>query len=612
MPARDPWQPRASREPASNAVGGIAAAALVAAGGPALRVYPHGPNAQQGAVALVVLAAAAAVGATRPRWDLGRAACLAVAIAAALLVALPRIGRAPVLIVVAATPLAVRSLVGSLPGMWPRRGSLPAAALGVPPLVIAGVLWHRTGNQAATVAMLLFAAAAIILYDHNARRIERPLAALERWTSRIGKAAAAAILAIITLAVVYVPGAFGSVFARRRRRRPSQWHSAQLSTRATRRDASAPFSSLPAKTRYRRLGQGLAIAAALAAIIGLLRQPAPWATAATPAGNSPPVTDDAPIIFGREFAVPYSQLPAFSDAPWADELQMEEANVPDVDRRDGVHINIRDGRRVTAAPRACECVRKRVWVTGASSVWGIGQRDDQTIASYLATDGAEHGLELHVDNMGQRGTTFDDQIDMIERRLKSDPAPDLVIFVNGFNETGSAVASELVHTNPELAERFIAGGQQDLDQGDWLGHLDDVNGFAEQFLSADFGPAAGRVVVANVADAAKRMYRIAAEHGIQVLYFQQPDAHASRHQLEPYEVISNVPTDVMQASPLASALDYLETHLPQGVTSLRRVFDDEPSQVFLGLVHHNERGARRIAEAILTSIAATLPRSGGS
>ena len=36
---------------------------------------------------------------------------------------------------------------------------------------------------------------------------------------------------------------------------------------------------------------------------------------------------------------------------------------------------------------------------------------------------------------------------------------------------------------------------------------------------------------------------------------------------------------------------------------LRHLFDDEPRQVFLGLVHHNEWASRRIADTIVDSIA---------
>lgn len=152
---------------------------------------------------------------------------------------------------------------------------------------------------------------------------------------------------------------------------------------------------------------------------------------------------------------------AFKDSPWYFEYQQDIAwlwqtsvawdplapvRLKDVRTR---HINISDGARHTWAPSPCSCTRVSVWVYGGSTTFGLGQRDEYTIPSYLARKAAEDDVVLDVVNRGVVGDTVWEEAQRFAWDLATLPEPNLVVFLDGIND-GQAVDRLVVQTRQPM------------------------------------------------------------------------------------------------------------------------------------------------------------------
>ena len=112
----------------------------------------------------------------------------------------------------------------------------------------------------------------------------------------------------------------------------------------------------------------------------------------------------------------------------------------------GRYINIgQDGlRRTTQADVSKSSVaaatpKTKVWLFGGSVVWGWGARDEHTIASCLARELAEAGYNVEVVNYGQIGYVNTQEVLTLLDELRRGERPDVVVFVNGYNDVGTAL-----------------------------------------------------------------------------------------------------------------------------------------------------------------------------
>jgi lysophospholipase L1-like esterase len=97
----------------------------------------------------------------------------------------------------------------------------------------------------------------------------------------------------------------------------------------------------------------------------------------------------------------------------------------------GTDINIdANGVRRSWQPPA-EGSRKRLWVFGGSTVWGIGARDEHTLPSALARALAGAGAAVDVVNHGQTGYVTGQDVVHLMRRLREGPPPDVVVLYGG-------------------------------------------------------------------------------------------------------------------------------------------------------------------------------------
>lgn len=107
--------------------------------------------------------------------------------------------------------------------------------------------------------------------------------------------------------------------------------------------------------------------------------------------------------------------------------------------RQGEFLNIANGvRRTYVAKRGRPGHSHSVFLFGGSAAWGHGARDDQTLASWLARVGEEHGECLDVRNYAESGwVNWQGMLYLLEK-LTNGERPDVVVFYSGVNEAMGA------------------------------------------------------------------------------------------------------------------------------------------------------------------------------
>ena len=138
-----------------------------------------------------------------------------------------------------------------------------------------------------------------------------------------------------------------------------------------------------------------------------------------------------------------ADLPAMDAYPWADEYFREIQRTPYgywpfTESRPlpftGEYVNLEGWTRRTYTPADLPIDAPVVWMFGGSTTWGEGQRDEFTIASYLARIAEEEGVPIRVVNYGQRGWTHFQEMILFEQLIAAEEPPDVAIFYDGANE----------------------------------------------------------------------------------------------------------------------------------------------------------------------------------
>jgi lysophospholipase L1-like esterase len=311
------------------------------------------------------------------------------------------------------------------------------------------------------------------------------------------------------------------------------------------------------------------------------------------------------------------QIPAaFADAPWYPAYRQDiewitnqavafrpihRDRVADVRTRT---VNVVDGVRRTWRPPQCSCRRRTVWMYGGSTTFGLGQRDDHTIASELARIAWRDGIALDVVNRGVPGDLHWQEATRFAWDLQSGPTPDLVLFYDGVNE---------IWATGEL----LSAGRGDIDRPAeplidqvWKGVLDNTDsnpppappgaGVPTSSSLPVPGPAEiGRTAVERYGRSLGMSRDLVEANGLVAHWFWQP----SRLSRPPVE---GEPTNGDGEARARATTEAAEAAIPAGVHDLTDVFDAFPGPLFSDDVHHNEVGARLVAEAIYQRIRADL------
>lgn len=348
---------------------------------------------------------------------------------------------------------------------------------------------------------------------------------------------------------------------------------------------------------YRRAVRSLALLCAIPALLGVV-------ACSGGVNRSTAVSHDN--ARDRVADARLSQLAAFRDVPWADDLKAEQDrfssmgkppskygdwSIPDFNGR---YTNTKDGERRTFHAPCDGCPKRTIWFSGNSAAFGYGQRDDFTIASDLSRLGAAAGFDLTVRNLGVPGTAFYDEIPWIDAHLRIDSEmPDLVVFYDGFNDALQAYMYAV------------------LTNGGLLDPVSYKNDFAAKYQAMVPPPDLKSSLVAKVAQHVADEYRstqslaraVLGARGIASEYFFQPDSFVSRLQSEGLARSMNVNmADLVQKSNFARLLRRTAEDLNGDVHDLRPVFAGYDRPVFADPAHMNEDGAKHVAEAMFAVI----------
>ena len=169
-------------------------------------------------------------------------------------------------------------------------------------------------------------------------------------------------------------------------------------------------------------------------------------------------------------ADPRAQLPAMAAYPWADEYLREVQTTPssywpftETRSRDfeGEYVTIEGWVRRSYVPADLPDDAPVIWMFGGSTTWGEGQRDEYTIASYMAKLSEEQGTPVRIVNYGQRGWTHFQEMILFEQLLAAGDEPDLAVFYDGANEINAQTLSAKgvpTHTLVDQYASLTSGG----------------------------------------------------------------------------------------------------------------------------------------------------------
>lgn len=289
------------------------------------------------------------------------------------------------------------------------------------------------------------------------------------------------------------------------------------------------------------------------------------------------------------------------------------------------YLHIRNWQRRTWRAPDLTADAPNLWMFGGSTTFGEGQRDDATIASWLARLAAADGLPVRIDNYGQRGWTHFQEMILYEQQLAQRPDPDLAVFYDGVNELSAQ--SQLTEAVPagtstaQMAERVGSAGTKtefvqqqqgssDLAGDAWFAYSEHslvhkvahlvrpTAASAAEGPPDKIGPPPERDRLGTVYDItdqdgidAAAVYRrgqtlsldLSADHGVEPFFFWQPVAYDGRPQQ------------------LARA------RLRPPTVNVSDALDNRPD-VYIDGAHTNETGARLVAEALWLRIEPAVRR----
>lgn len=326
---------------------------------------------------------------------------------------------------------------------------------------------------------------------------------------------------------------------------------------------------------------------------------------------------------------PRAELPYYTSQDWTVEYWQEFSNSRRrnyhpwvVYRRaafNGKHININE-QGIRRTPGAtCTANSYKVFVLGASTVWGDGCPDWGTIPAYL-----QSGLEMLreepvcVVNFGESGYVSTQNVIQLLIQIQHGNLPDLVISYEGIADSYAAYQSGQagVHMNlDQIGARFMPGGSESP---------------LIQWLKASYSYSLLERVVTRVkpqeqvtyqtmgldaedlADSVARIYlrnhelvgALSQEYGFRYLFFWQPTISVGEKRLtdDEHNIRSSMDPALVDLYDAAyrrmeqAALEY------ENLYYMGALFDKEPSQIWIDRHHVTPPGNQLVAEHMLDVI----------
>lgn len=301
----------------------------------------------------------------------------------------------------------------------------------------------------------------------------------------------------------------------------------------------------------------------------------------------------------------------------------------------GKHITIGpDGLRKTNNPAASAgAPRRRLFVFGGSTIWGLGSDDATTIPSLIAKEMGSRGMNYEVVNFGQYAYVSTQSVIELMLQLQKGNIPDAVIFYDGVNDTFGAFQTKvtgLAHGELERERIYNLGDSprlgtvaaqaviRDLSIVRFMGGILKRSGSspgAGQPQALRFDPpitdqaALTRSIVDTYLSNVKIVQALSKSYGFKFLCYWQPVIY-TKEQLTPYESKS---LDLDFNYPGMKEF-YLETYGQMRrrgeelkalgtVYDISSIFRDVRDPIYVDFNHMGEKGnsviARRMVEDFL-------------
>ncbi|MGB6058834.1 MAG: hypothetical protein WBF71_11255 [Microthrixaceae bacterium] len=262
----------------------------------------------------------------------------------------------------------------------------------------------------------------------------------------------------------------------------------------------------------------------------------------------------------------------------------------------GRYLNIEGWERLSYQPEGDTSLMPVIAFLGGSAMFGEGQRDQFTIASYVARLAESDGLPVRVRNFGQRGWVMWQEMTLYEQLLAEGKNHfDLSVFYDGANDmtvqTGPVVGVPTHYDVGQYAERLAGGGRVSSAElkssifSWWSSRSVVLRAIAK--VRGDSAPPAK--------DSAAVAYKNPNGYGRRGVDVYQRGRHLTQSLSSEYGVVDSYYWQPQNLE--APESDWAAENVGAPTVSLADALDDH-LDVYLDNVHTNEEGARLIAEAM--------------
>ncbi len=285
----------------------------------------------------------------------------------------------------------------------------------------------------------------------------------------------------------------------------------------------------------------------------------------------------------------------------------------------GKYINVdENGLRRTVNPD-CSLGARQIWTLGASTLWGMGAPDDQTIPSILSREYARAVGPVCVTNFAESAWVSSQNVIELEIALKhAARPPDLVIFYDGLADVLPVYQSGSpdVHFGFEKVRSLVEAGQAKRSSFAYVketGTWRLITSIMTEVASTKNTHAPTRRQSPNVDNLAKKTvenYRanmkvvaaLSAEYGFPYISFWEPMALSGNKPLTPAErdLLASIERETPGLPELTRrTYDLMFSANDLHITDISDTFDHSNSDIYMEVGHITPEGNRQVALRIL-------------
>ena len=322
----------------------------------------------------------------------------------------------------------------------------------------------------------------------------------------------------------------------------------------------------------------------------------------------------------------------YKDKPWAAEywrefeLAKRQQYRPYVVWRrapfKGQYINVdENGLRRTVNPD-CSPGARQIWTLGASTLWGMGAPDDETIPSILSGEYARAVGPVCVTNFAESAWVSTQSVIQLEIALKhAARPPDLVIFYDGLADVLPVYQSGTpdVHFGFEKVRSLVEAGQAKRSS---FGYLKETstwrlitsimtevastkNGHSPTIRPSRNVDNLAKVTVENYRANMKVVAALSAEYGFRYVSFWEPMALSGNKPLSAAErdMLVSIEHETPGLPELTRRTYDLMFSVPDShIINISDTFDHINSDVYMEVGHITPEGNRQVALRILKTL----------